>query len=192
MHWVPKCKATSLMAHVSNKNLAKNGGPDHIDYLLVKGLTTNHISKGQLSHQGIKVNFSKVECLVSNKKSEMEIRGVRTIDNCYNWISEDLRRSWFKEKKEKFVASITTTQRKYGPPKAWSNEILRSNKRKLKVTATSKDCVDEYAKNIVREKRLDRKKKAAEMNNDYDHDVEEDVHDIRTKKVNEKSVTTVN
>ena len=45
-----------------------SGVPILDDVLLVKGLTTNLISIIQLCDQGFKVNFTKEECLVCNKK----------------------------------------------------------------------------------------------------------------------------
>ncbi|XP_050895145.1 uncharacterized protein LOC127101741 [Lathyrus oleraceus] len=59
------------------------GLPRLVDVLLVKGLTANLISINQLCDQGLKVNYIKSECLVTNKKSEVLMRGVRSKDNCY-------------------------------------------------------------------------------------------------------------
>jgi len=39
--------------------------------LLVKGLTANLISISQLCDQGLKVNFSKLECLVTDEKNDV-------------------------------------------------------------------------------------------------------------------------
>lgn len=38
------------------------------NFLLVKGLTANLISISQLCEEGLKVNFTKSECLVTNEK----------------------------------------------------------------------------------------------------------------------------
>jgi len=51
------------------------------DVLLVKGLATNLISINQLYDQGLKVNFTKSECLVSDEKNDVLMRGVRYKDN---------------------------------------------------------------------------------------------------------------
>jgi len=34
------------------------------------------------------VNFSKFECLVTNEKEEVLIRGIKTKNNCYIWVSQ--------------------------------------------------------------------------------------------------------
>jgi hypothetical protein len=49
-------------------NLIKNGLPRLDNVLLVKGLTTNLISITQLCDQGMKVNFSKPECQITDEK----------------------------------------------------------------------------------------------------------------------------
>ena len=59
------------------------------DVLFVKGLTANLISINQMCDQGLKVNFIKSECLVTNEKSEVMMKGVRSKDNCYLWISQE-------------------------------------------------------------------------------------------------------
>jgi hypothetical protein len=64
-----------------------SGVPNLDNVLLVKGLTTNLISISQLCDQGLNVNFTKTECLVTNAKNEVIMRGVRSKDNCYMWIS---------------------------------------------------------------------------------------------------------
>jgi hypothetical protein len=46
------------------------GLPSLEDILFVKGLTTNLISISQLCDQGLKVNFNKSECMVTNEKDE--------------------------------------------------------------------------------------------------------------------------
>lgn len=48
--------------------LACTGLPSLDNVLLVKGLTYNLISISQLCDEGLKVNFTESECLVTNKK----------------------------------------------------------------------------------------------------------------------------
>jgi hypothetical protein len=69
--------------------LAHNGLPKLDDVLLVKGLTANLISISQLCDQGLKVNFTRAECLVSNDKGEVVMRGVRSKNNCYLWVPQE-------------------------------------------------------------------------------------------------------
>ncbi|GAU10383.1 hypothetical protein TSUD_419050, partial [Trifolium subterraneum] len=57
--------------------------------LLVKGLTANLISISQLCDQGLKVNFTKAECLVTSENDELLMKGVRSKDNCYLWVSQE-------------------------------------------------------------------------------------------------------
>ncbi|CAJ2667397.1 unnamed protein product [Trifolium pratense] len=66
--------------------LIDHGLPKLENVLLVKGLTANLISISQLCDQGMKVNFTKNECLVSNNGGDILMRGVRSKDNCYLWI----------------------------------------------------------------------------------------------------------
>ncbi|CAJ2641400.1 unnamed protein product [Trifolium pratense] len=66
--------------------LIDHGLPKLENVLLVKGLTANLISISQLCDQGMKVNFTKNECLVSNNEGDILMRGVRSKDNCYLWI----------------------------------------------------------------------------------------------------------
>ncbi|GAU31624.1 hypothetical protein TSUD_63730 [Trifolium subterraneum] len=56
---------------------------------LVKGLTANLISICQLCDQGLKVNFTKTECLVTSESDELLMKGVRSKDNCYLWVSQE-------------------------------------------------------------------------------------------------------
>ncbi|MCH86966.1 gag-pol polyprotein, partial [Trifolium medium] len=69
--------------------LTNNGLPNLDNVLLVKGLTANLISISQLCDQGIKVNFTKSECLVTSDKGELLMKGVRSKDNCYLWIPQE-------------------------------------------------------------------------------------------------------
>src|ERR1043165_1241572 len=63
------------------------GVPNLNEVLLVNGLTANLINISQLCDLGFKVNFTKSECLVTNEKQEVIMRGVRSKDNCYLWES---------------------------------------------------------------------------------------------------------
>jgi hypothetical protein len=67
-------------------NLANDGLPKLEELLLVKGLTANLISISQLCDQGLKVNFSQPECLVTDAKGVVLMKGVRSKDNCYLWV----------------------------------------------------------------------------------------------------------
>ena len=67
------------------------GQPSLDKVMLVKGLTTNLISISQLSDQGFKVNFTKEECLVTNDKGEVIMKGARSKDNCYLWTSPETK-----------------------------------------------------------------------------------------------------
>jgi len=68
-------------------NLTKQGLPRLNDVLLVKGLTANLISISQPCDLGLQVNFTKPECQISNEKGEVLIRGTRSKDNFYLWVS---------------------------------------------------------------------------------------------------------
>jgi hypothetical protein len=65
------------------------GVPNLDNVLLVKGLTANLISISQLCDQGLNVNFTKTECLITNKENEVIMKGVRSKDNCYMWSSQE-------------------------------------------------------------------------------------------------------
>ncbi|PNY10358.1 retrotransposon-related protein, partial [Trifolium pratense] len=66
--------------------LINNGLPKLENVLLVKGLTANLISISQLCDQGMKVNFTKEECIVSNDQGDVLMKGARSKDNCYLWV----------------------------------------------------------------------------------------------------------
>ena len=70
-------------------NLTKQGLPRLNDVLLVKGLTANLISISQPCDLGLQVNFTKPECQISNEKGEVLIRGTRSKDNFYLWVSQE-------------------------------------------------------------------------------------------------------
>ncbi|KAK2421709.1 hypothetical protein QL285_032308 [Trifolium repens] len=69
--------------------LISNSLPKLDNILLVKGLRVNLISISQLSDQGLKVDFSKNECLVTNDKGELLMKGTRSEDNCYLWVFQE-------------------------------------------------------------------------------------------------------
>ncbi|KAK2396460.1 gag-protease polyprotein [Trifolium repens] len=73
--------------------LINNGLPKHDNVLLVKGLKANLISISQQSDQGLKVDFSKNECLVTNDKGELLMKGARSKDNCYLWVPQETTNS---------------------------------------------------------------------------------------------------
>ena len=66
--------------------LIGSGLPSLTNVLYVKGLTVNLISISQLCDQGLKVNYTKSECLVLNDKNEIIMKRGRTKNNCYMWI----------------------------------------------------------------------------------------------------------
>ena len=70
-----------------------SGVPKLDDVLHVKGLTTNLISISQLYDQGFKVNFTKEECLICNEKNEVIMKGIRSKDNYYLWVPQELNLS---------------------------------------------------------------------------------------------------
>jgi hypothetical protein len=65
-----------------------SGTPKLDNILLVKGLNSNLISISQLCDQGLDVIFTKTECLIINKDSEVIMEGIRTKNNCYMWSSQ--------------------------------------------------------------------------------------------------------
>ncbi|WJX73238.1 hypothetical protein P8452_57046 [Trifolium repens] len=69
--------------------LINNDLPNLENVLLEKGLTANLISISQLCDQGLKVSFTKLECLVSNEEGEVLMRGTRSKDNCYLWAPQE-------------------------------------------------------------------------------------------------------
>jgi len=70
-------------------NLIKHGLPRLDDVLLVRGLTANLISISQLCDLGLRVNFTKPKCQISDEKGEVLMRGTRSKDNCYMWVSQE-------------------------------------------------------------------------------------------------------
>ncbi|KAK2429756.1 putative mitochondrial protein [Trifolium repens] len=70
-------------------DLISHGLPNLENVLLVKGLTANLISISQLCDQGMKVNFTKSECLVQNEEGKLMLKGTRSKDNCYLWVPQE-------------------------------------------------------------------------------------------------------
>jgi len=70
-------------------NLVSEGLPRLDNVLLVKGLTANLISISQLCDQGLSVNFSKSECLITDEKGNVSMKGTGSKDNCYLWVSQE-------------------------------------------------------------------------------------------------------
>jgi len=73
---------------IGSGNLIDNGLPNLNNVLLVKGLTFNLISITQLCDQGMTVNFSKCQCIVTDEKEEVLMRGIKTKNNCYTWVPQ--------------------------------------------------------------------------------------------------------
>jgi hypothetical protein len=67
-------------------NLINDDLPNLNNVLLVQVLTSNLISISQLCDKGMRVNFSKNACVVTNEKDEEIMRGTKTEGNCYLWI----------------------------------------------------------------------------------------------------------
>jgi len=70
-------------------NLVSEGSPRLDNVLLVKGLSANLISISQLCDQGLSVNFSKTECQIIDGEGTMSMRGTRSKDKCYLWVSQE-------------------------------------------------------------------------------------------------------
>ena len=67
-------------------NLINDESPKLDNVLWVRGLTSNLISISQLREQGMNVNFKNSECLVTNENGEVLMRGIKTIEKCYEWV----------------------------------------------------------------------------------------------------------
>lgn len=65
------------------------GLPSLDNVLFVKGMIVNMISINKLCDQGLKVNFNKFECLITNQKNEIVMKGARSKDNCYLWTPQE-------------------------------------------------------------------------------------------------------
>jgi len=70
-------------------NLVSEGSLRLDNVLLVKGLTANLISISQLCDQGLSVNFSKTECQIIDEKGKLSMKGTRSKDNFYLWVSQE-------------------------------------------------------------------------------------------------------
>jgi len=69
-------------------NLIDSDLPNLNNVLLVKGLNINLISISQLCDQGMTVRFSKSECIVTDEKDEVLMRGIKTKNNFYTWVPQ--------------------------------------------------------------------------------------------------------
>lgn len=66
--------------------LISSGFPYLDDVLLGEGLIANLINIKQLCDQGLKVNFNKSECIISNKNQEVLMKRSRSTDNSNLWV----------------------------------------------------------------------------------------------------------
>ncbi|XP_058758409.1 uncharacterized protein LOC131631655 [Vicia villosa] len=87
-----------------------------------------------------------------------------------------------RSRKGNFVVTTTPPRSRYGPPKAWSKEVPRSNKRKIRDNANSDGDAEVNVQDIPHEKIPDRKKKDAVMSDDSYYDVEDDIEDTLIMK----------
>ncbi|MCI17065.1 gag-pol polyprotein, partial [Trifolium medium] len=101
-------------------NLINSDLPKLDNVLLVKGLIANLISISQLCDQGMKVNFTKTECLVTDDKGDLLMKGVRSKDNCYLWIPQE----------ETNLSTCLTT--KEDEVKLWHQKLGHLNLRSMK------------------------------------------------------------
>lgn len=69
--------------------LDHTGQPSFDNVLLVKGITANLISIIQICDQGLKVNFTKYECLVTNKEGEFIMTKTKSKEKCYLWRPQE-------------------------------------------------------------------------------------------------------
>jgi hypothetical protein len=100
--------------------LAGTDLPKLDDVLLVKGLTANLISISQLCDQGLKVNLTKLKCLVKNEQNEVIMKGTRSKDNCYLWLPKEIEKS------------STCLMSKYEEVKLWHQKLGHLNLRGMK------------------------------------------------------------
>ena len=73
---------------LGSSNLIDNDLPNMNNVLLVKRLTFNLISISQLCDQGMTVRFSKFECIMTDEKDEVLMKGIKTKNNCYTWVPQ--------------------------------------------------------------------------------------------------------
>ena len=93
---------------------------------MVDDLTPILISISQLSDQDVHVNFTRDECIESNKQQVKRMKGVRSLDNCYVW-------SPIKDYK---VQSCRITKVDEG--KLWHKKLGHLNLRSMKKIITKK------------------------------------------------------
>ena len=67
-------------------NMCSDESPKLENIFLVKGLVSNLINISQLCDQGLKVNFNKTECHVTDLEGEFLMRGTRSKNNFYKWV----------------------------------------------------------------------------------------------------------
>jgi len=106
-------------------NLIKHGLPRLDDVLRVKGLTANLISISQLCDLGLQVNFTKPECQISDEKGEVLMRGTRSKDNCYLWVSQE----------ESFISSCLLSKEE--EIKLWHQRLGHLHLKGIKKAITS-------------------------------------------------------
>jgi len=70
-------------------NLTKQVMPRLDDVLLGKGVTANLISISQPCDLGLQVNFTKPKCQISDEKGEVLMRGTRSKENRFLWVSQE-------------------------------------------------------------------------------------------------------
>jgi len=116
-------------------NLLSEGSPRLDNVLLVKGLAANLISISQLCDQGLSVNFSKTECQIIDGKGKVSMKGTRSKDNRYLWVSQEqaLISSCMLSKEEEVKLGHLNMQ---GIKKAISLEAIRGIP-KLEITEGS-------------------------------------------------------
>ena len=95
--------------------------------LLVKGLTANIISISLLYDQGLIVNFTKLECLVTNEKVVVLMKGIRSKDNCYLWVPQ------------KTTYSSTCLMTKEDKGNLWHQKLGHMNLKGIKKIMSKKD-----------------------------------------------------
>lgn len=69
-------------------NLTNDELPKLDNVLWLRDLTSNLISICQLCEQGMDANFNKLECLKTNEKGEVLMKGIKTKENCYLWLPQ--------------------------------------------------------------------------------------------------------
>jgi len=85
-------------------NICSDESPKLEDVFLVKGLVSNLISISQLYDQGLEVKFNRTECFVTNQEGKVLMRGIRSKNNFYKWIS--LQQDQFLEQAKMLVERL--------------------------------------------------------------------------------------